>query len=257
MEILLCTDGSGSSLQSADLIAKIGFPVSARIVVLGVNANKSELEKLNNSMELLEQKLSSKYSISRKIRSGDPVEEILAEALDHPYDLVAVGSGSKSFDVLQPKLGSTAGSLARKLHTHFLVSRNVPAQLHKILLCVGPDTPSNETIAIGGAWIANASSSVGLLHVSQPNKEDDKSSAAIVDRATRQLSEAGVKSAITPLLRQGLVVDEVLAELSQGGYDLLMIGAHYQPGMDLWQQSLLDDVADRLLNRSSCSVLII
>jgi nucleotide-binding universal stress UspA family protein len=54
-----------------------------------------------------------------------------------------------------------------------------------------------------------------------------------------------------------LVVDEVLSELEEGGYDLLVIGGHFQQGKTHWIEFLLDDVSGQLLKRSSCSVLII
>jgi nucleotide-binding universal stress UspA family protein len=79
----------------------------------------------------------------------------------------------------------------------------------------------------------------------------------LIERSTQQLRDAGVKNEIIPHIRQGLVVEEVLKELSEGGYELLVVGSHYQPGQDRWLGTLLDDITDQLLNRSTCSVLII
>ena len=158
----------------------------------------------------------------------------------------------------------------RKLHTHFLVARNIPEKLSKILVCAGAEAPVSETMTLGGEWIANAGAKVGLLHVvpvekdmaATKNKTDLPSDGAtemqdpVLERASRQLREAGVKD-IIPHIRRGLVVDEVMRELFDGGYELLVVGAHYQPGQDRWQGTLFDDVTDQLLNRSTCSVLII
>ena len=66
-----------------------------------------------------------------------------------------------------------------------------------------------------------------------------------------------MKNEIFPKNRHGLVVEEVLKELAEGGYELLVVGSHYQPGQDRWLGTLLDDITDQLLNRSTCSVLII
>jgi nucleotide-binding universal stress UspA family protein len=76
-------------------------------------------------------------------------------------------------------------------------------------------------------------------------------------QACQELKNAGIKNEITPKLKHGLVVEEIISELLDGNYDLLVVGAHYQPGQDRWQGTLLDDVTDQLLNRSSCSVLIV
>lgn len=275
MEILICTDGSDSSVQSAELILKLGFPASSRIIVLAVSQNQADVDKLTSSMDLIDKKLGKIYSISRKIRHGNPIEEILAEALEFHYDLVAMGGGGGQLGLLHPQLGSTTSNLARKLHTHFLVARNIPAQFGKVLVCTGADTPASETIKLGGAWISNTSARIGLLHViaagwqaqisdnkigENGNKSPIETGArydTLLKRAGQQLRDAGIKNEITYRIRHGLVVDEVLNELAEGGYELLVVGAHYQPGQDRWQGTLLDDITDQLLNRSTCSVLII
>lgn len=276
MEILICTDGSNSSIQSAELISKLGFPATTRIIVLGVSENKIDVEKLTASMNQIEKSLTVTYGITKKIRYGNPIEEILAEALESSCDLVAVGGGGDQVGLLHLQIGSSTSKLARKLHTHFLVARNIPKQLGKVLVCVGADAPASETMKLGGEWISKTSAKIGLLHVIPISKVGSAvlsktepirytssfevkqtQDELLIERASQQLRDAGVSSEIVSRTRRGLVVEEVLAELSEGGYDFLIVGAHYQPGQDRWQGTLLDDVSDQLLNRSTCSILII
>ncbi len=264
MEILICTDGSDSSIQSAELLSKFGFPVTTRVVVLGVSEIKTDVEKLTLSMNLIEKSFGTKFLISRKMRNGDPIEEILAEALGASYDLVVVGGGGKQLDLLHPQIGVTTRKLARKLHTHFLVTRNIPKQLKKVLFCTGSDAPASETMKLGGEWISKTPATVGLLHVipiskeaSEVRKDLKPPHDLLIERATKQLRDVGIKNEIITRVKHGLVVDEALKELSDGGYELLVVGSHYQPGLDRWQGTLLDDITDQMLNRSSCSVLII
>jgi nucleotide-binding universal stress UspA family protein len=264
VEILICTDGSITSIKSAGLVSKFGFPASTHIVVLGVSEGKGDIEKLNSSMEAINQSLSTSYVLEKRMRYGDPIEEIIAEALERSYDLVIVGGGGNQLGLLNPQIGSTTGRLARKLHTHFLVVRNIPAQFTKVLFCTGTDAPSSETMKIGGAWLSNSEAQIGLLHVitgsqklSATDNDEWVRQDELLKRSTQQLREAGVKNEIIPTIRQGLVVEEVIKELAQGGYDLFVVGSHYQPGQDRWQGTLLDDVTDQLLNKSTCSMLII
>jgi nucleotide-binding universal stress UspA family protein len=272
---MICTDGSNSSIQSAELVSKFEFPAGTRMVVLGVSENKGDVEKLTASMNQIEKSLSAAFVITKKIRYGNPIEEILAEAFESSCDLVAVGGGGEQLGLLHPQIGSTTSKLARKLHTHYLVTRNIPQQLGKILFCAGADAPTSETMRLGGEWISKSSAKIGLLHVipvsksgsviisntessrRKPSSEALQSHELLVERASQQLRDAGVHNEIVPRIRRGLVVEEVLNELSEGGYELLVIGAHYQPGQDRWQGTLFDDVTDQLLNRSTCSVLII
>ncbi len=268
MEILLCIDGSDSSFLSAELISRLKLIATTKIVALGVSEKNADIQKLNDSMDLLEKKLSGKFALSRKIRQGNPYEEILTEAVEHAYDLVAVGGGGQ-LGMLHPTLGSTAGKLARKLRTHFLIARNIPDNINRILVCAGAEAAPSETMSLGGAWIAHTEAQVVLLHVvrspteragnhpegistSEKARED-----RLLERASRQLRSAGVIAKIIPRIRHGVVVEEVLDELSQGRFELMVIGAHYQPGQDQWQVALFDDITDQLLNRSTCSVLIV
>ena len=264
MEILICTDGSTASIQSAELVSKFGFPSTTRIIILGVSESKADVEKLTTSMDLIDKSLSANYSLNRKMRHGDPIEEILAEALEGSYNLVAVGGGGPQLGLLHPQIGPTTSKLARKLHTHFLIARNIPKQFRKIIICTGADAPVSETMRLGGEWISKTTAQVGLLHVIPISKNASKISSdqkqphdLLIDRASNQLRDAGLQNEIVSRIRHGFVVEEVLKELSEGEYELLVVGSHYQPGQDRWQGTLLDDVTDQLLNRSTCSVLII
>jgi nucleotide-binding universal stress UspA family protein len=264
VEILICTDGSSSATQSAGLVSKFSFPANVHIVVLGVSESREDINKLSTSMDLISQRIGSNFTVERKIRYGDPIDEIIGEALERPYDLVIVGGGGKQMGLLHPQIGSTTGKLARKLHTHFLVVRNTPVKFTKVLFCTGADAPASETMNLGGSWISNSDALIGLLHVIPDSKKsaplsgnEQLSHDQLLGRSTQQLRDAGVKNEIIPQIRYGFVVEEVLQELTEGGYELLIVGSHYQPGQDLWQGTLLDDITDQLLNRSSCSVLII
>jgi len=271
MKLLICIDGSSSSMQSAELVSILKFPPNTRITVFGVCEIKKEPDNLTASMDLIDKTLGSNYIIERKIRNGNPIEEIMSEALESTYDLVAVGGGGGHLGLLHPKLGSTTSKLARRLHTHFLVARNVPKRVSKVLFCTGAEAPTSLTMTLGGEWISNTEAQIGLLHVLSAKSGDKhktdtipgnthgskEEQDSILTQASQQLKNAGVKNEIIAHIRQGLIVEEVMNELNEGGYDLLVIGAHYQPGQDRWQGTLLDDVSDQLLNRCACSVLII
>jgi nucleotide-binding universal stress UspA family protein len=276
MKVLICTDSSPAAEQSALLVERLNIPGEVDLTMLGVIDEAGDPAGIDASFDRMTHILRKNgQTINHLVRQGNSYEQILAEAVEHSYDLVAVGVGGQNQGLLHFKVGSTTAKLARKLHTHFLVARSVPEKVGKILVCTGAEAPSVETMQVGGKMISGLQADVAVLHVVsqislKPGSIPDEimvSAKTAIERQTRegqhlqraiqQLAQAGVKSNIVPRMRHGLVVDEVLGEAREGNYDLMVVGAHYQPGQNRWLGILLDDVTDQLLNQSLCSVLII
>jgi len=276
MKLLVCTDGSPAAEQSAMLVGKLGLSRDVELTLLGVVDEHGDAAALEASFDRMAKLLDgAELNIARKIRRGDSYEQILEEAVRHAYDLVVVGGGGQHHGLLHFKVGSTTSKLARKLHTHFLVARNVPTQVKKVLVCTGAEAPAVDTMRVGGMMLAGLTAEVSVLHVmsqislkpgSVPEELIATAETAIakntregqhLQRAMQQLSQAGIAGPIVPRLRHGLVVDEVLAEVKEGKYDVMVVGAHYQRGQNRWLGILLDDVTDQLINQAPCSVLIV
>ena len=276
MKLLVCTDGSPAAEQSAMLVGKMGLSRDFELTFLGVVDEHGDAGVLEASFDRMEKLLDgAELTLTRKIRRGDSYEQILEEAVKHAYDLVVVGGGGQHHGLLHFKVGSTTSKLARKLHTHFLVARKVPKQINKVLVCTGAEAPAVDTMRVGGQMLAGIAAEVSVLHVmsqislkpgSVPEELIATAETAIakntregqhLQRAMQQLTQAGITGPIIPRLRHGLVVDEVLAEVREGKYDMMVVGAHYQRGQNRWLGILLDDVTDQLINQAPCSVLII
>jgi len=276
MKILLCTDGSPAAEHAALMVSRLGLASDVELTLLGVVDEHIDSQALEASFDRMLAVLDgAQLDPKRHIRRGDSYEQILEEALENAYDLVVVGGGGQHHGLLHFKVGSTTSKLARKLHTHFLVVRNVPDQVKKVLMCTGAEAPAVETMRVGGKMLSGLAAEFSVLHVvsqislkpgSVPEELIATAETAIQKntregqhllRAIKQLTQAGITGKIIPRLRHGLVVDEVLAEVRQGDYDLMTVGAHYQPGQNRWLGILLDDITDQLLNQAPCSLLII
>lgn len=276
MKILICTDGSPAAEEAAILVTRLGFSSDTPITLLGVTEDDGQQAQLCDSMDRIVDDLGgSRPGLVRTLRHGHPVEEILGELQSQAYDMVVVGEKGHHRGLPLLKLGSTAGKLARRINTHLLVARNVPSKMQKILLCTGAENPSMETINNCGRLIKDVDAEVGLLHVMSqvffgPQSQSDDlrdTAATAIERQTREgkhlqqaideLVKTGLKGKVHPILRHGLVVDQVLAEVRNSKCDLLVVGAHHQPGQNRWLEILLDDVADQLLNQAPCSVLVV
>ena len=276
MRVLICTDGSPAAEAAASFVSRLSFPPDTVISLLGVSETDGDQVHLITSFERIERTLDgARPGIQRKTGYGNAAENIQKETEENSYDLVALGERGHQRGFAGWKIGSTVNKLARTLTIPFLVARNVPLRLSKILLCTGAEAPSLETVRVGGRLISTARAEIILLHVmsqvamrldSPPDDLLDTAQSAI-QRGTREgqhlkqalqlLSQVSVIGAVTPCLRHGLVVDEVLAELEEGQYELLVIGGHYHHGRSHWEEFLLEDVAGQLIHRAPCSVLIV
>jgi nucleotide-binding universal stress UspA family protein len=275
MQVLVCTDGSPSSVQAAVLVNRLSLASTGQVTILAVAESDEEHERLSQVLEIMLGDLGgARPGLQTKIVFGYPPETILAEVEAQPYDLVVVGAHGRR-GLTRFKTGSTTGRLARELHLPLLVARNVPDQVRRILICTGAEAPSMETLKVGAQLASHGPADLTLLHVMsqialQPESTSDQlfdSAKEAMEGGTREglhfqeairiMRSIGVTSKITPRLRHGLVVDEILAELEEGGYELLVIGAHRRPGLTRWLEIMLDDVADQLLSHAPCSVLVV
>lgn len=276
MKVLICTDGSPAAEEGATLVARLGFTPDTEYTLLGVREMDKDRPNLASSMDRMTHTLGGVTpGVRHIIRHGHPADQILTEAQSCTYDLVVIGERGHQPNLPLMKLGSTAGKLARRIQAPLIVARKVPGKIGKVLFCTGGEQPSEETVRLGGGMLTGLVAEISLLHVmsqvflkpdSPPDDLLDTAETAIARRtregrllqkAKKQLSDSGITSPITPRLRHGLVVEEILAEVREGKYDLLVLGAHHKPGQNRWLGLLLDDVADQLLNQAPCSVLIV
>jgi len=156
-----------------------------------------------------------------------------------------------------------------------IIARSVPEKISKILICTGGETQSLENIRTAGRFLACIPAEIQLLHVmsqlalrlDSPDQDLLDNAESAIARGTREgrhfiqameiLRKAGIPETITPKLRHGLVIDEVIKELNEGHYDLMVIGSHYHQAKKPLLEILLEDIAGQLIGRASCSVMLV
>jgi nucleotide-binding universal stress UspA family protein len=270
MRWLISTDGTTRSRQAAEFAASFIRSNEDEVVLLGV-INRTGKAALTKSMDSLEELL--KGSITARImREGSTVKVIEDVACEQPFDFVVYASrGRRGFSKLF--LGSVAARLAHELPCSVLIVRKPPRPLKKMListtLSVGRDLPIEEGVKL--AYITGAS--VTILHVMSQIPLEDEGFAVqlewtaeeLISQRTREgkafqrvlelAQTEGVEA--QPLIRHGLVEDEILSEVVKGGYDLLVLGAHATAVEEKWKQFLIEDVTNSVLLGTRCPVLIV
>lgn len=274
-KILMCYDGSPAAAGAEAMMAALRLTQGGSIDVLGVVESERGRAALESAVTAMVARLGERGASARPLlRRGHAAEEILRQAETGDYEMVATGAHGHG-GLTRVLLGSTSSRLARHLSTSLLICRRPPSRVDQVLICSAGESPSLATLQTGGRVAAQASAEVTVLHVmSQVALSWESPSVDLLDaaegamsrgspeglhlrQALEMLQGVGLKSDPKPLLRHGLVVDEVVAQIRESDAQLLVIGAHRPPEPGGAFSHLLDDIADQLLRHAPCSVLVV
>lgn len=271
MRWLISTDGTPrahAAAKFATLLIKPGDEVVLLGVLNRTRAGKAELLK---SVEALRQILD--YTGPREIiREGSIVSAIEDVAGKEPFNIALYASRGRR-GVSKLLLGSVAARLANEMPCSVLIVRKPPESLQRVLISTtlseGHDLPIEKGISL--AKIAGAE--VTILHVMSQIALDDGfyvgqlrlTAEEAITQQTREglgfkrileiAADENVKVRLR--IRYGLVEDEIVKEVIDGGYDLLVLGAHASARERRWEELLLEDVTNTVLLDTRCPVLIV
>jgi nucleotide-binding universal stress UspA family protein len=194
-------------------------------------------------------------------RPGPAERAIMEETASGAYGMVIVPPAGRN--AIQRMIrGSRMTSVVRSVRASVLVAKRPPAAIPRLLAAVS-DGPLlrpvlREAAALGRALGAR----VDALHVVSdvalpfapharpaPAPGTAEDGPAAIRAAAR---EAGIGS--DPILREGLVVDEVLAEVDAGAYPLLAIGGPPESRSESWAR---EHVTERILLQCPVSILVV
>ncbi|MCA9950374.1 MAG: universal stress protein [Anaerolineales bacterium] len=272
MHILVATGGSTHSniaLQQCLSIAKLCVVEATILSVIEREDDEPEANAiLAQATALLD---TAVRSLTTKIRIGSPHEEIVAEAATEIYDLLILGEKSQ-LSLLARLMGPTAQRVIAQTEHPVLLAKQDAHILHRILLCESGVLSLSlvDRLAAQLPDLLECAQEVTLLHVmsqisAAPWVEGQDLQAGAKELMVAQTPEGEwlvhdlevlqqVEVAVTPKVRHGLVIEEILAEASDGRYDLIVIGAHPSEG---WQRFLLEDVAAQIVLKAERPVLVI
>jgi len=224
-------------------------------------------------LDMLEkaQKILGVPKLNTKVRIGNTAQEIIQETEQGGYDLLIKGE-IKTNSLARRLTGATTIGVVEHISCPVIITKGDPRPIRHILLCdsgAGRSSALNRFTAqllkmLGGDEavcvlhvMSQISAGPGVIgrqlraSVGELIKEHTPE-GVLLERDIRELEKSGLHP--TPIVRHGLVVDEILAEVSSGNYDLLVIGASIGKK---WQHYLLEDLARKILLKSDRPVLVI
>ena len=269
MKILICSDGSERSKRAISFAAVIAIATKAETTIFGIAQNREEEAKLRESLLEESGELKRKGAhVEIAVRSGDPVTEIVQWTRERAYDLVAIGAerrGAQEFFLPSAK----AYSIAEAISPPVLVVPCERQQLKRILICSGGGPYIDNAVQFAAEIAQHLSAEIALLNVIPPlpamhgtlyRRQRDvetllKSDSALARNLLNEkkmIEDAGVRATIR--IGHGFVIDQILNEVIQGDYDLVVAGSW--PIGDRWRTYVIGNITREIVNRTDRPVLV-
>lgn len=272
LHLLVATYSEADTDAAVNCAAALARSMACNVTLLFVanhDSQRGEAEKISQSAcAILE---AEGLTTKCKVHVGYPSEEIVRESASGRYDLLILGQ--------QPTLGLRSRIFGPVMH-HVVVQASQPVLIakeafdapHRFLLCDsgGHQVPLLDRLVAALPQLLAVGQEVTVLHVMSQmpaapgiNGRDLRATAEeliavhsregeLLEQDVEKLADLPVET--QPLVRHGLVVDEIVDEARKGSYDLVIIGAHQH---DAWPRILLDDLAGQIMREIDRSVLVI
>lgn len=243
------------ALRLAGLLPAIG---SARVTTL---ATTEDLAAEPALLARAREALAAAARVEERTRGGPAEKAVVAEARQARYDLVVVPPAGRGA-IRRMLQGSRVAAVVRSVRAPVLVARRPPARLVRVLAALSGGRLAAR-VCEAALGLGAAAADITFLHVAasvpvpfRPPAGKGKPAAAPADGgnevAAARAALARVQPGVGLTVREGLVVEEVVAEFEAGAYDVLVVGAHApEPGWGV------EDVTERLLLGCPGSVLIV
>jgi len=270
MKFLICSDGSKQAERAVRFGGMLAAACQAEVTLFGIVEEAPTEEDLFHALRKNQQLLKELHvPVELITRSGEPVAEILKQTLQIAYDLVVIGAvrkGTKGAYWMSAK----AYKLIKGSPVPVLVVIGEPVELKRILICSGGGSYIKNAVRFAGNLAQRTQATATLVHVfAQPPalyadmiaRMDDvehllKSTSELGRNLREQreiLQGQGVKVAVK--LRHGPVIWELLSEIHEGKYGVVVIG--FAPSGRPFQSFIMGDLARELVNRADCPILVV
>ena len=269
MRILICSDGTDPADKPALLAGLVAAPTKAETTLLGIAENPADEKPLREALESESQKL-QRFGVSAEMvtRSGEPIREILEQTKLQRYDMTIIGARRKTSSGPYWRSGKTY-EVIKAIPTPVLLATGVCETLKSFIVCTGGKKYIDAAVELTGKLAAAVGASVTLLHVmAEPpaiyadlmRLEED------VERLLQSGSELGrnllaQKQSLEKLgilvevrVRHGFVLDQIFADVSERGHDLIVTGS--SPTRGPLGHYIMGDVTREIVNRANVPVLV-
>ena len=269
MNILICSDGTQASENAARLGGLLARATQSQVTLLGIAENPSDEQPLRQAIEQETDILRrTGVALQTAIQTGEPTAQILVETSAKKYHLIVIGS-RRSMASGRSWQSHRTYEIIKAIEPPVLVAMGTCERLSRILLCSGGKHFINDAVRLTGTFAAALHAEVTLFHVmpeppaiyAHLTQLEEDVNALLASGSElgrnlvaekRVLEKLGV--VVKVRVRHGFVVDQLLDEMRDGNYDLIVSGSSRARGP--LQHYIMGDVTERILEAAECSVLV-
>jgi nucleotide-binding universal stress UspA family protein len=269
MRILICSDGTDPTDKPVVVAGLVAAPTKSETTLLGIFETPEGEKPLREALESEAEKL-RRFGVSPEVvvRGGEPIREILEQTKTKSYDITIIGARRKASSGPYWRSGKTY-EVIKAIPTPVLLATGVCETMKSFIVCTGGKKYIDAAVELTGNLAAAVGASVTLLHVmAEPpaiyadlvRLEED------VERLLQSGSELGrnllaQKQSLEKLgivvevrVRHGFVVDQIFAEVSERGHDLIVTGS--SPTRGPLGHYIMGDLTREVVNRANVAVLV-
>ena len=250
MRFLLLTDGGAASRGALALGGELARLAHARVTILAPGSEPGE--EVDRRLQEARERLGSGVASLESRASGEaPATALAEETLRRPCDLVVLGAVPRDLVEL------AEDALSAGQHHLLLVPPETPARSpERWLICVAVGEPGKEDVSFAGRLARHLRAEITILTVLPEAARQDAASQAAAERflAGSARTLARMEITVATSIRYGGVREEILAQLRDGGHDLLVLGSPL-PGRD--GEIEIKGVVGRLLPEVPVPLLIV
>jgi len=273
MKILVCgkpTSHSDLAVQYALILAR---QTKSELAFVHVIRHPDGREAGNSYLKMLEEAAQEAgLEAELLLRVGHASEQIIHLAYEDEFDLIVLGEGSKE-SLLRRTIAPTNERVVANAPCPVLIVKGKRPRAEKFLVLHSGQQGLGtiHRFLHHSGELLGKKSSVVLMHVMSQigasyrvqDWELRAEASELIKKGTlegqwlkegMEAFERGGKVNVIPKVRHGLVVDEILAEVDQGEYDIVVLGSHRRRG---WTDFLVDDIAKQVVARVDHPVLVV
>lgn len=272
IDLLILIHASEQNLTQEALAVELAERLRGRVHLLGLAVTAHEKAIIIPKLDEIRERLrAAGLVVSVSVESDPPAVAIRTlDPVERPRLIVVGALGRKG--LVRRLLGPIALDLLDAVADSLLFvppgpQVDAPIRVERILLAIGALSYSLRAVDAAALLAQAYGAQITLLHIVVPNKYTPDALAEPTNmrdflaseslfannfrRAITQLEDHGV--VVTPRLRQGSPLHQVLAESRSTPYDLAVIGSHYSAGS---MAQLLGGISQSIVRQAGIPVLV-